>query len=101
MSLVAFRPPAAASDRVADLEAELASQGAELAELKRVVAAIDERTRARFELPPGYITVKAAAHLSGFKPSTLYGWIRLGRFIKSAPFGGRVYVDKNSLPKRT
>ena len=80
--------------------AEVEELRARLERVEAIVAAIDERTKPGYELPDGYISVKQAAHLCGHPPSTIYDWVRKGRFVKSAPFGGRVYIDKSSLPKR-
>ena len=65
------------------------------------IADLEARTPApRFEVPKNWITIKRASGLCGSAPPTLYRWVRTGRIV-GAPYGGRVYVDPTTLPKRS
>jgi hypothetical protein len=70
-------------------------------ELLDRVAALESRVPPpHFEVPKHWISIKRASGLCGNAPPTLYRWVRIGRIV-GAPYGGRVYVDPTSLPKRS
>jgi len=106
-AVVPLRHPAG-EPSVASLEAQIAALTEAVAELARDRDLMRERladleTRVpppRYEVPAHYVTVKAAADISGFAVPTIYQWARKGR-IKSAPdVGGRRFVDPTSFPRR-
>jgi hypothetical protein len=76
------------------LERRVSEQAARIAELDARLAP------PRFEVPKDWITIKRASGLCGNAPPTLYRWVRIGRIV-GAPYGGRIYVDPTSLPKRS
>ena len=54
----------------------------------------------RFEIPDGWITVDQAVSLSGAGRSTISRWVERGK-ITGAPYGGRTFIDPESLRRRT
>jgi len=103
-----FRPaPVAVDARIAELETRLARLQAfvdeimpALVELARLSDAVEARLPPpQFELPKGWVSIKAASAMCGFKPSTIYAWTRSGK-VTSARTGARIAVDPATLPRR-
>ncbi len=67
--------------------------------LIEIAKRVDALPPPRFEFPPGWVSVKWASAISGFKPSTIYAWTRCGKVV-SAKDGRSVRVDPGSLPRR-
>ena len=74
-------------------DARIAALEARVAQLE---ACLPKR---KIALPDNYVCVKDAAYICGVSLQTIYRSCRLG-FVDSAPIGGRVAVDRNSLKMR-
>ena len=92
-------------DRIARLEemvAELLDRD-EAREAENIVLRVRvgmlEATRPapRFEIPADWITVQQAASRCGAGRSTISRWCDLGKIV-GAPYGGRTFIDPESLP---
>ena len=54
----------------------------------------------RFEIPEGWVTVEQAASMCGAGKSTIARWYKRGK-VTGAPYGGRTFIDPQSLQRWT
>ncbi len=52
----------------------------------------------RFDIPAGWITVQQAASMCGAGKSTSSRWVNRGKIV-GAPYGGRTFLDPESLQR--
>jgi hypothetical protein len=83
---------------VADLLDRDAAREAESVVLQVRIGLLESKQPApRFdEVPAGWLTIEQAASLSGAAKSTIARWVTRGKVV-GAPYGGRTYVDPESL----
>ena len=85
--------------RVADLLGRDATREAENIVLHARIGMLELKQPApRFEIPEGWVTVEQAASICGAGRSTISRWVKRGK-ITGAPYGGRTFVDPQSLQR--
>jgi hypothetical protein len=84
---------------VADLLDRDATREAETIVLRVRVGLLEAQQPApRFEVPEGWITIEHATSVCGAGRSTISRWVKRGKII-GAPYGGRTFVDPQSLQR--
>lgn len=101
---VARLSPSSAEERIVELEDEVARLTTFVDEVMPALVAIAERVDAlpkpRFEIPRGWLTIKAAAIESGWSVPSLYRMARTGKIFAVKVSGRGLVVDPATLPLR-
>ena len=80
-------------DRVTRLEAEKFMLAARIATLEA------HAPEPRFEVPNDWLTAAQCVHLCGYSLPSIYRFYHSGRIV-GVEYGGSVFIDPNSLPKK-